>query len=199
MNKSKEARHPSRQQKQFVKAASRTAEELTRRNVSLIAHLEEAAKREHEPGERIAVKIANFSGSFKMVWIHLFWFAGWILANSLLPISWRFDPFPFSFLTLVVSLEAIFLSMFILITQNRQMKMSDRCAHLDLQLNLLSEQENTKMLELLDRIATKLGVAGQADPDLSALEEPTSPGKLMDEIDRSQAKAEELEKKTSKP
>ena len=68
--------------------------------------------------------------------------------------GWRpVDPFPFSFLTLVVSLEAIFLSIFVLISQNTLTRQSERRAHLDLQINLLAEQESTKTVALLERIA----------------------------------------------
>ena len=68
--------------------------------------------------------------------------ACWILINAV-PRHPHIDPFPFTFLTLVVSLEAIFLSTFILISQNHDTKISERRNHLDLQINLLSEQENT--------------------------------------------------------
>jgi uncharacterized membrane protein len=68
----------------------------------------------------------------------------------------HFDPFPFTFLTLIVSLEAIFLSTFILISQNYETRLSERRNQLDLQINLLSEQE-TKMLRILERIAKRWG------------------------------------------
>jgi uncharacterized membrane protein len=169
--------HPNRR-------TSKTADDLTYRNVQTIARLEEAAKGKQEAGEEVAAKITAFCGSYAFVWVHIFWFGGWTLANLIPPTSWRFDPLPFPFLTLVVSLEAIFLSTFILITQNREAKLNERRAHLDLQVNLLSEQENTKMLELLQNIAVKLGVAAHEDTELRALQQPTSPEKLLDQIEK---------------
>ena len=90
------------------------------------------------------------------VGVHVVLFGGWILLNTF-PGLPHFDPFPFTFLTLVVSLEAIFLSTFILISQNLETRISERRSHLDLQLNMLSEQENTKMITILLAIAEKVG------------------------------------------
>jgi hypothetical protein len=76
-----------------------------------------------------------------------------------LPQAIRFDPYPFQFLTFVVSLEAIFLSTFILISQNRQNRISELRNHLDLQINLLSEQENSKVLAMLEALLRFHGLA----------------------------------------
>jgi uncharacterized membrane protein len=116
------------------------------------------------------------------VWVHVVWFGGWIVVNAV-PGLPHFDTFPFTFLTLVVSLEAIFLSTFILISQNHQTHQSEKRNHLDLQINLLTEQENTKMLRLLDRIAAKVGVEMDDDPDIAVLEEATEPDMLEKQID----------------
>ena len=69
-----------------------------------------------------------------------------------------FDPFPFGFLTLVVSLEAIFLSVFVLMSQNRMTRQADKRAHLDLQIDLLAEQELTTILHMLRALCAKHGV-----------------------------------------
>ena len=119
--------------------------DLTRRNVEVIRKLEEAAKDERSRSDLVAEVIANFCGSMTFVWVHILWFGFWIPINAMPGIR-HIDPFPFTFLTLVVSLEAIFLSTFILISQNHDSKISERRNHLDLQINLLSEQENTKMI-----------------------------------------------------
>jgi uncharacterized membrane protein len=87
--------------------------------------------------QQIADRVTAFSGSMTFVVIHLVWFAAWILANLLGPR--RFDPFPFGLLTLVVSLEAIFLSTFVLISQNRQSARSDERAKQDFETDLYSE------------------------------------------------------------
>ena len=93
------------------------------------------------------------------------------------------DPFPFTFLTLIVSLEAIFLSTFILISQNLDTRISERRSHLDLQLNMLSEQENTKMITILLAIAEKVGADLSRDPHLAALSEETMPERLVEQIE----------------
>ena len=90
---------------------------------------------------------------------HVFFFAGWLVSQTgIVPGMPVFDPFPFTFLTLVVSLEAIFLSIFVLISQTRLTKQTDLLSHLDLQLNLLAEQESTKTLKVLYAIAEHLNV-----------------------------------------
>ena len=81
--------------------------------------LEDAAKTNRDLTDRMADIIAKFCGSLTFVWVHVIWFGGWVLINAL-PSFQHFDPFPFTFLTLVVSLEAIFLSAFILISQNHE-------------------------------------------------------------------------------
>src|ERR1700740_2026345 len=147
-----------------------SADDLMQRNVELICKLEESAKQERTRTDLIAEGIANFCGSMTFVWVHVIWFGGCIVIN-LLPRLPHVDPFPFTFLTLVVSLEAIFLSTFILISQNHDTRISERRNHLDLQVNLLSEQENTQMLVMLRAIAEKVGADLSEHPHLEALSE----------------------------
>ena len=91
--------------------------------------------------------------------LHIMWFAVWIVLNmGRLQGIQPFDPYPFTFLTMVVSLEAIFLSIFVLISQNRMARQADRRAHLDLQINLLAEQENTMMLRMLESLCERQGI-----------------------------------------
>jgi len=162
--------------------APRTVEEVTERNVQTILELEEAAKANRSDANRIADIIANFCGSMTFVWVHVVWFGAWVVINVAPGIP-HLDPFPFTFLTLVVSLEAIFLSTFILISQNHDTKISERRNHLDLQINLLSEQENTKMIVMLQAIAAKVGVEITPDPKLQALTEEMEPEKLIRQIE----------------
>ena len=166
----------------------RDCEELTAQNVETIVRLEEAAKAKRTRGDRIADAITRFCGSTSFVWAHVLWFGGWMVAN-MWPGVHHFDPFPFPFLTLVVSFEAFFLSTFILISENRQALLSERRNHLDLQINLLAEQENTKMIDLLVRIAERVGVHTH-DPEVSALKKATHPDALIEQIDESIAKSE---------
>ena len=152
----------------------------TETNVSKIVEIERSQKENRTFGEKVSELIAAFCGSMTFVWVHVVWFTMWILLNSVFTVT-AFDPFPYTFLTLVVSLEAIFLSTFILISQNHETQLTERRNHLDLQINMLTEQENTKMLELLRLIADKVGVPYD-DPAMDALVEPMDPEKLVKQI-----------------
>ncbi len=173
-------------EKQSIRNGNRPAgssvEQLTEQNVETVTRLEEEAREQRTATDRLAEKIANFCGSMTFLWVHVIWFGGWILLNSIPGIK-HVDPFPFTFLTLIVSLEAIFLSTFILISQNLDSRISERRSHLDLQLNLLSEQENTKMIVMLHAIAAKVGADLSQDPHLEALSEETRPERLIEQIE----------------
>jgi uncharacterized membrane protein len=160
----------------------RDAEELTRQNIEAMFKLEELSKMKRNFSDRMAEFVATFCGSITFVWIHAVLFAAWIAWNAL-PGTFHFDPYPFTFLTLCVSLEAIFLSSFILIAQNYEMRVSERRSQLDLQINLLAEQENTKTLQLLERIAKHVGASTTDDPEIRALEQATRPETLARQIE----------------
>ena len=151
------------------------------KNVETILALEQAAKMNRTTSELIANAVARFCGSMTFVWVNATWFGLWILINTLPGIK-HIDPFPFTLLTLMVSLEAIFLSTFILTSQNLETKISERRNHLDLQINLLSEQENTQMLAILDAIAKKVGADLSNVPQVEVLREDTQPEALAQHI-----------------
>ena len=153
---------------------------LTRRNVEIIAALESAADSQRGRADHIADAISRFVGSMMFVYLHVIWFGAWILMGTVLPKPWRFDPFPFTFLTFVVSLEAIFLSTFILISQNHEERLANRRNHLDLQINLLSEQENSQILKMLESIQSHLQI--EKDPEAAALEEAARPEEMVAQI-----------------
>jgi uncharacterized membrane protein len=161
----------------------RSVEDITAQNVRSIMELETVARAHRSASQRVAHAVASFCGSMPFVWLHVVLFAAWIGVNTL-PGFRHVDPFPYTFLTLVVSLEAIFLSTFILISQNEEARHADRRNALDLQINLLAEQENTKMLRMLERIAHKVGAEIEHDPSLAVLEQATRPDKLAEQIDR---------------
>ena len=154
-------------------------EKEVQNNVEKIVAIEQEQKEAQTRGEILSELIATFCGSTIFVYVNALWFGGWILVNSIM--SEPFDPFPFTFLTLVVSLEAIFLSIFILISQNNETKLTERRNHLDLQINILAEQENTRMLELLQLIADKVGIDSD-DPKTAALLAPVEPVKVVERI-----------------
>jgi uncharacterized membrane protein len=161
----------------------RNVADVTRENVRAMRRLEELSQANRTFADRVANVVAQFCGHIGFVWIHVVIFAAWIGWNSW-PGLPRFDPYPYTFLTLCVSLEAIFLSSFILISQNYEMRVAERRNQLDLQINLLAEQENTKMLQLLERIASKMGVGDTTDAEVAALEQATRPETLARQIER---------------
>jgi uncharacterized membrane protein len=153
--------------------------DLTKQNIETIAQLEAAAKT-GQPVYKIADVVTSVCGSMPYAVFHVIWFAAWIGANLLLPRAQRFDQFPFSLLTMVVSLEAIFLSIFILMSEKRQKVADERRARLDLQVNLLSEQENTRTLQLLVKVAEKLQV--DIGEELHGFLEETRPEEILGDI-----------------
>jgi uncharacterized membrane protein len=133
--------------------------------------------------EHIAGAITRFSGTMKFVYAHVVLYGFWILANlGLVPGVPKFDP-SFVILAMVASVEAIFLSTFILITQNRMSAAADKRAELDLQISLLAEHELTKLAALLSAIAERLGVQTDVDPEVEEIKEDVAPEAVLDEIE----------------
>ena len=152
------------------------------RNVLVMAEMERAERAQQRTAERVASRVATASGTITFLWIQLALVAAWIAFNSW-PGLPHVDPFPYVFLTLVLSVEAILLSIFILISQNEETRINERRAALDLQINLLAEQESTRALRMLRQIGDKLGVQFEADPEIRNLERATQPDALAAEID----------------
>lgn len=127
--------------------------------------------------------MAGIAGKAEFAVAHFFWFAAWILVNvgavSAIP---AFDSYPFPLLTLVTSLEAIFLSLFILTSQNRATAQADQRSHLDLQVNLLAESESTATLKMLRALCEHHGLDIAQDPEVAQLAERTEPTALLRDI-----------------
>lgn len=155
--------------------------DLVQKNVETIARLEHATQQSRTRADVVADAIATFCGGMPFVWIHVGVITLWVVFNSLRLIS--VDPPPFPLLGTVVSAEAIFLSSFILISQNRQQRAHDRRNHLDLQINLLAEQENSQMLQMLQQIMDRLGIH-EENPDVEALQQMTDPEVLVTHIEQ---------------
>src|SRR5688500_7886066 len=132
--------------------------EAIERYVQTVVHMRLKAERKRSLEERIADVITSFSGRMLFVYIHVVWFSAWIFLNSGLFGPEPFDPFPYGLLTMIVSLEAIFLSTFVLISQNRMSKQDEQRNNLDLHIDLLTEYELTRVLQMLDAIQDKLGI-----------------------------------------
>ncbi|MGB7925727.1 MAG: DUF1003 domain-containing protein [Pyrinomonadaceae bacterium] len=181
--------------------------ELLRKNTAAVLEMQRQATEARTLQGKLADHITDFSGSMAFVYIHAVWFGLWILLNVgfiHIPHVTEFDRFPFGLLTLIVSLEAIFLSTFVLISQNRLACASERRAELDLQVNLLAEQKATKVLEMLDTIAQELDGMGsrfnfKPDPEVEALKVSPEPQEVLQVIEEANSEnAEEVKQKIGK-
>jgi uncharacterized membrane protein len=164
------------------RSASEVAD-VTRANVVAMRELDDLENRKRGLADRVADLVARACGHIGFVLAHFIALVAWVLWNTLAPKELRIDPFPFTFLTMWASVEAIFLSSFVLISQNYQMRIAERRNQLDLQINLLAEQENSKMLLLLESIGKKVGALQQDDPEIGVLVQATRPQELARQID----------------
>ena len=158
---------------------------LVKENIDKLLKHEAEGLKNRTLSQRIADAIARIAGSMSFAYFNLLFFAVWIGLNvGLVPIK-AFDPFPFGMLTTIVSLEAIFLSIFVLVAQNRMQALSDRRSELGVQVSLLTEYEVTRILRLVNRLAEKLEVEECLDPELTALEKDVDAAELIGDIESS--------------
>jgi len=132
--------------------------------------------------EVLADRMIGFASATPFLVIHAIIFILWIYWN--LPFSGlpKFDPYPFGMLTTIVSLEAIFLSIFVLMTQSRESKIGELREELTLQVNLRMEEEITKTLHLVAGLYSRLGLVLADDPELKAMLEPLDPKKMENDL-----------------
>jgi len=138
--------------------------------------------------ERIANAITGFTGSMRFVYLHLILYGFWIFAN----VGWlglpRWDP-TFVVLAMIASVEAIFLSTFVLISQNRMAAVADKRAELDLQISLLAEHEVTKLVAMVAEIGNRLGIDSAGGEDVEELKRNVAPEAVLDAIDETERSA----------
>lgn len=154
-------------------------------NIHAVARLEKDQEHERPISDRIGDAIGTFAGTITFVLLHLAWFVLWATVNTgLVPGLPSFDPYPFALLTMLVSMEGVLLTTFVLIKQNRASQRADRRDHLDLQINLLTEKEVTKLIQMLEHISAHLGIEREVvDDETRELGEVTAVGELAQEFD----------------
>ncbi len=157
-----------------------------RRNVQAVTELEAQLDAERNAVDRVADRITRFGGSPWFVLMHVVWFAAWIGLGTWGPLR-KYDPFPYFFLTFLVSLEAIVLTGFVLNSQQHLGRQARRRAALDLQINLLAEAETTKMLELMHAIADHLGVPYDVDDESREMMTKTDVAALVDALEAAES------------
>jgi uncharacterized membrane protein len=173
---------------------ARSVEDLTRLNVEAMREMDALEAKRDRLTDRVAHAVTRFCGNVAFPAAHAVGVLGWILWNVFGPEQWRFDPFPFSLLGSWSSTEALILTCFVLIAQNSQMRVNERRNQLDLQINLLAEQENSKMLQLLQDIAKQVGALKEDDPEVGVLVQATVPDVLVRQIEEAYEEKEELER-----
>jgi uncharacterized membrane protein len=157
-----------------------------RRNIEALERRRRQESASATRQERLAEAITSFTGSMRFVYLHLALYAVWILVNlGAVPGIPKFDP-SFVILAMEASVEAIFLSTFVLISQNRTAAAADKRADLDLHISLLTEHELTKLTEVVTAIAARLDVQLGADAEIEEVKKDVAPEAVLDEIDARQ-------------
>ena len=145
-------------------------------HIDSIVRQEEEALEQRSSSERLADAVGLFAGSLPFIAVHLVFVLAWLLVNEgEIPWARPFDPYPFSLLGVIVSMEAVILSSFIIMRQNRMMRRGERRDHLNLQVDLLAEKEITKVLQMVRAICGHMGLKDiVADRDIHELSQNTS-------------------------
>ena len=159
------------------------------RNIRALQQRRRREQTEATAEERIADAITRFTGSMRFVYLHLAFFGFWIVANlGWVPGVPRWDP-SFVVLAMIASVEAIFLSTFVLISQNRMAAAADKRADLDLQVGLLAEHEVTRLVTLVSGIADKVGVKAVDEAELDEIRQDVAPEAVLDGIEAAEPRA----------
>ena len=166
-----------------VSATSARGAARLERNIQSILKRREEEKRARKAHDMVSEAITKFAGSMTFVYLHLVFFGAWIWANlGIVPGLPKFDP-TFATLAMVASVEAIFISTFVLISQNRMAARDDERADLNLQISLLAEQEATYLITLASAIASRLDVKTRVDEDVGDLAAQVTPEEVMTRIE----------------
>lgn len=137
------------------------------------------------PADKFADLLTRVFGTVTILTLNMLFFTAWVLINlNLVPGVAVFDPFPFGLLTMIVSLEAIFLAIVVLISQNRGARIQELREEIDLQINVRAEEEITKILVLLDKIHDHLGLPSEHDEELILMKQKTNLAELEKELSR---------------
>ena len=161
-------------------------------NSALKRNIEALRRRRSEEEERAALDeklaraVTRFAGSMRFVYVHAALYGAWIVANlGWIPGVTPWDP-SFVVLAMIASVEAIFLSTFILITQNRMAAAAHRRAELDLQVSLLAEAEITKLVELVAMIAERMNLSSEGEHELEEMKQRVAPEAVLDAIEETE-------------
>ena len=161
--------------------SERSIEELTRRNVAIIAEMEQAAAQVRTRGDRVADRLATLVGSWTFLIAQTVILAVWIVVNVAAWLN-HWDPYPFVLLNLALAFQSAYAAPILMISQNRQAKLNERRNHLDLQINMLAEQETTEILRLLRLLCEQSGMRLDKGDSVRALIEETKHAEIVKQI-----------------
>jgi uncharacterized membrane protein len=168
-------------------AADASLNSALRRNIDALRRRREEQDGRAALDERLARAVTRFAGSMRFVYVHGLLYGAWIVANlGWVPGVKPWDP-SFVVLAMIASVEAIFLSTFILITQNRMAAAADRRAELDLQVSLLAEAEITKLVELVSMIAERMEVPAREQAEIEEMKQRVAPEAVLDAIEETES------------
>ncbi len=162
---------------------SQSLPNTAKKNVELMARAEQQFLIQRSNMEKFGVAIAHFFGNLNFIIAHCLFFTGWFVVNlDWLPTVRAFDPYPFPFLGLIVGIEFIFLTTFVLMNQNSQSSRQEQWSHLVAQLAMLTEYEVTKNMQLLQAICKHLDINGHEEREVNDLVQTTHVATLIEEI-----------------
>lgn len=173
----------------FTKKNQALHDELVREHRKKILSFKAKMDLDRSASDKVADFLTESFGTVLFLTLNAVWFLIWILINmGLIPGIPVFDPYPFGLLTMIVSLEAIFLAIIVLISQNRAANIADLREEIDLQINVLAEEEITRILIILDKIHDHLGLTPDDDSELIKMKQRTDLNQIEKDLIREMKK-----------
>lgn len=152
-------------------------------NIATMIKARRRDEKQRKATVRFADRATRFIGSVRFLVMQTIATSAWIAWNTGVLGDKPFDPYPFQALTLVLSIEAIVLTALVLISQNRMSDIAERRAEVDLQINLLDEKETTRILQIVDAIALKVGADVKRDAELEDLKQDVTPEDVLARVE----------------
>ena len=169
-------------------AGDKNIEERHERSEQVTEEMLQSIQKRLNERRTMSDKLADFlvwsAGTITFVIIHIVLFAVWIIINlDVIPAIKIFDPYPFNFLTMTVSLEAIFLAIFVLMSQNRESKTADLRQEFDVQVNIIAEREITKIIHMLAYVMNHLNISYEKDAELRQMMRPLNIDEIREQLE----------------
>ena len=158
-------------------------QETVQRRRTAIKSFKAKADAKRTQTEKFADMLTAKFGTIVFLSLNIIWFVTWIVINTGMTMLEPFDPFPFGLLTMVVSLEAIALAIIVLISQNREARISELREEIELRLNTISEGELTKLINLMAVLLESQGIKIDDDPELAHMLKPIDSAEIIRQLE----------------